>query len=457
MKRLLPNCMGTQVSLLVAGALLCLLLTVEVIAEGPSPLATAGKGLLHGATIVHRSLAQLGHEARLEVQYVPDEDVLVHMKDDPGEPDQGRHIYLEASVQFLFDWENGLPAGQVRNLVGFGLPQPGPVKGVPVRWFFPKNLIKYTELHGDDWDGVLPTWWNYTDGNGVAKAHLYLLADQPLGGVRRVEEGEVRVMAKIQRGIALNPATLGLGIGEELFQPTEAFATIRIERHIPTEWEGEITIDRTVTGIASASHTYSDGLRESVKKLDMWDGTMRITNIRLNTEGYGPGDYTFQVYGNHDQRVDVSYQSECEKGQMRTCTGKADTTRSGFGQESGSVHVQLRVDPRGPSYSVSPVIVSTGEALQTGFSGEGREVRQWTDCDGSHTEERGAEPYPDSAVVRAFQLHYTVPRGEWTAFDPDAPVLSGFSAWSSSIQSTDGAVTYDVVTSMRWNLRRVYE
>ena len=80
---------------------------------------------------------------------------------------------------------------------------------------------------------------------------------QPLGGVKTVEEGEVRVMAKVQRGIPLNPATFGVGLGEELFQPTEAFTTVRIERHIPTEWEGEITIDRAVSGIGRASHTYS--------------------------------------------------------------------------------------------------------------------------------------------------------------------------------------------------------
>jgi hypothetical protein len=457
MKRLPPGRIRTHATLLAVGAMLCLSLTVGAIAEGPSPLATAGKGLLHGATIVHRSLAQLGHEAQLDVEYVPDEGGLVHMKDDPGEADERRHIRLETSVEFLFDWENQLPAGQVRNLVGFGLPQPGPVKGVPVRWYFPKNLIKFTELHADDWDGVLPTWWNYTDESGVARAHLYLLADQPLGGVRKVLEGEVRVMAKVQKGIALNPAALGLGIGEELFQPTEAFATIRIERHNPTEWEGEITIDRTVTGIAGSSHTYSDGLREDAKEFNMWDGTMHITNIRLNTEGAGSGDYTFQVYGNCDRHVTVTYQAECQEGVRQTFTGKADTTRSGFGKESGTAPVQLRVDPRGPSYSVSPAIVSTGIALQTGFSGEGTEKRQWTDCTGTHTEERGAEPYPNDAVIRAFQLSYTVPHGEWPSFDPDAPALSGFAVWNSDVQSTDGAVTYSVVTSMRWNLRRVYK
>lgn len=444
-------------SLLVTGTVLFLCCSATVLAEGPS-LATVGKGLLHGATIAHRALAQLGHEAQLEVTYVPDEGQAVHMKDDPGEADERRHIRLETQVQFLFDWQNELPAGNVRDVVGFGLPEPGPVEGVPVRWFFPKNLIKYTELHGDDWEGMLPTWWNYTDRNGVATAHLYLLADQPLGGVKTVEEGEVRVMAKVQRGIPLNPATFGVGLGEELFQPTEAFATIRIERHIPTEWEGEITIDRAVSGIGRASHTYSDGLKEKVTEGNMWDAKMRITNIRLNTEGSGSGEYTFQVYGNCDRQVDITYQAECgDKGVKQTFTAEEVTTRSGFGKESGVVPIQLRVDPRQPSYSVWPAIVTTGVALQTGFSGEGKQQRKWVDCDGSHDSETEVEPYPNSAVIRAFQLAYVVPHSEWPSFDPDAPTLSGFAQWNSAVQSTDGAVTYDVVTSMRWTLRRIYK
>lgn len=419
----------------------------EVLKEG------AGK-ILDALSLVHRPVLQLGHEMTLQAIYEPEDATdAIHLKHDPNDPPEKRRIRLEAIVEFNFDLEKQLPAATVRELAGLNFPERGRVEKVPVRFWIPEKLLNYTELRARDWDGVLPTWWKYTDAMGVAAPYIYPLVDQPLGGIRKVAEVEVRAQAMVQhtQGIPLDAVALGAIVGEEIASPTEARATVRVEYHEPTEWEGTVTVSRSVLGSSRFSAPpKSEGARVTLKTANsLAQSTLSIPKVRLNKEGIGTGDYEYNLELLGSSTTVTTARIE---GKVYTDTIARDM--EGHGEEYGDALVEIWVDPSTMRYAVIIRAAGAGsQALGIGMSRSGTEVHEWTDQDGSHSMTNPYEGLPENALPWLLILPGLLRQPTWQAFDPDATELVGFTSWTDNRSAVGHQ--FEVETTIEWNLHRI--
>jgi hypothetical protein len=96
-----------------------------------------------------------------------------------------------------------------------------------------------------------------------------------------------------------------------------------------------------------------------------------------------------------------------------------------------------------------------------GFREEGTISGSEETCEGTKSippEKATFEVVPGAKVAGSLVMRnreYLV--SDWKPFDPDARVISGTITWTDALpESPDGALSYQVTTTMSWELQRVF-
>jgi hypothetical protein len=458
---------------LVTGLALCLVGSAAL-AQAPTlgGMVEAGMAIKQGVgnvtdplSVARRIILQLGHEMDVNVEYQPeDAPSAIHMRHDPDEPPTSRRIAIKTTLNYKYDIESKIPGADLRKLAGFDFPDKGPADKVPVRvWFDNPSIFKYTELRADVWEGMLPTWWLYTNGNGEATAYLYPLVDQPLGGVKKMAMANVRVQAMIQlkEGIPTGWFELGALAVEEIAAPTEKVVQVHVEYHEPTEWEGTVTVVRNI--VSSSSTSGPEPTPEMPQRVvsktgnSMWEGVLEITNLRLNELGTGSGQYKYTITGEGQTHTITRIRTSCDSG-TQTFSDNVDVTYKAEGIEFGSANVDILVHPGNkPSYAIIVHAPGTGSSALAypWLSMEARQEHRWQDCSGNKYMDGYIMMGPEQPVLGHLILPETIWMRNWPTFEYEASSYSDSIQWEETI--TNGSHSYNLLTVVEWDLRRVYK
>ncbi len=459
-------------------------------------VADAGGAMLP-IDILHKTLLLLGTKTELEVFYEPEDadgGDGIHMRDDPSEPYSNRRIRLEAKVTYdpkneerlvkavaalttnpalvhgyrsYRQGQQGAAGAALDSLNPYSLPTPGPQKDIMVVWTWSESLWDYAEPRAAEWKHI---FYNYTDANGIATAYLYPKRDQDLGGVREAVEVNVRANA-IVTGIP-GPFSIpeaAAAVVEDIADTmqSEGFATIRIERHIPTRWTGSMTIKRTVIG--SWSEKSDDrpakddpaAVCASVVGGNRWTYEARMDNITLDVDGVGTGTFECRVQSSYDRTVQVvGWGVRGESPALCTTTTKSECQGMGMGR--GECAVMLHVDPAAGTYAVYTPDSLVDKAINMqNYRARGSQ-RSSDDCGGGgHADEidwRIAPSFGENREATALLLQAPMPiaeRGSWKPFDHDATSLSNSITWTKSFRR--GGIKFMMSTTVTWNLQRIYD
>lgn len=416
--------------------------------------------------IIDRTVKQLGHVIHLNIIYEPEDgDNAIHLKEKAD--DENRRIKLEARLEYVWDGKRA-DENQGFQVISNKIDELPPREDIPVRWYLGPNYPLYMDLKAGDWEAAIPTFWNKTDSNGVATGYFYPKLDQPLGGERKVEEIEVEVVALIQAGLGITPWSLvdvAFGASEELIKPTNKKVKIRIERHVPTRWEGRLTVKRSVKafGFKTSSGPTKEGEVRTTKVSTnaLWDASLTVDNIQLDTLGDGSGDYEFAINGEGVKRETKIHLVKCDNDEEETPPRKftETITRSGAGRgkEVGKLNLKLKVDPRYGKYVLAISDVKLGQkAFTLLYSNSGTEVHAWEDCNGKHSIPTGYDFKPSQEILESLAaLAQPYPFAEWPQFDLDSKVLNDSITYFSEHLSKDKQIGYEVTTHIDWNLRRI--
>lgn len=463
--------------------LLCLLLVLPVQAGGEPrlqlgdllgpdlsegvKLAISKSGIIPNfGALIHGPLFQLGHRIELTATYEPQDGHhpdSIHLKDNYSEHDDKRRIKLEAKVTFDYDASLGMPLDVLKESIGLDFPDEGPQSGVPVLWYFPSAIVNNTRIYPlRDFTGQLPTWTNYTNAEGIATAYLHPIKDQMYGGTREVTESEIKVAARTTgKSIPTDLIGVAFGVAEMAFKTTEDKQTVRIERHIPTIWQGTVTIGRTINGSwnigASGNVTQEDPARQIRNSATtLWEEKLEIHDVILGAGGHGGGSYRYTVTAESSEDLEGRHLMVCDN-QLRTFSSSYHAEARGKGQETGAVELKMRVDPKTETYTVVVTTYGIGALAHGGsFSANGRWHSTSGTCEGVFSDAGETESLVKvpGLISDEFVL---VPAADWPKFDPDAKNLTGSLTWEKQTRSDDGYISYNVITWMEWNLVRVFQ